>query len=755
MAGESETLGAIRVKVEADLTKWNKDIEELKRDAETKAKSIEKHFSSTAAPTVKNNRSIQKSFEGIDAAILNNVSSTNQLIQINNKLFQEISKKTGKLQATYRILNGEIQKNVVGNVQGWQTIARVGETQLKKLDQDVIRSTYALNSMGRVVDSIPRGFKSVASSALTAASSFAIMNVRGNSFKGIMKSINQSLASGGGLVLGLGALTVLLERVSKRIEGSNENLNNFSLESVEASTESEQFAESLAKVNEELNNLNDRELLNHVTKVRNKIKELKEELLKIGVRQNVGGGIIGLLYGDDPETVIAQLKQTDAVLKSIYSKFMMPAHDVATDLIEKQKKVVEDIQKEVAFNEDQLIDKNKRLKAAEEELSRLRNLGIEKEEKKKNIVNETIQKLQTEIGIRELTYTLTKEILESTKATLEETLKLAKTDQERLKILEAMKKVNDQLKDFELEFEVIDEEAVSKSIEAGIVGGIEASQEFDKKRKEAIEQLKELQVTAIADEFAQREAMINLDYERKLAAIEELKNKNLISEEEYYRAVADLAKINNTELTKLQRERLSEGLELVTQIGQTLVGLFDHAGDSLLSKLNSVLKIIEDALGILNSITGDSFDLGSIGGIVEGIISILGFFGLKKGGSVVNTGSKVSVTPWSRVPRFARGVDDFIVPSGFPNDSFPIRVQSGERVTVTPAHEVPRIGGGGNTEGLLKELIRATRVISMNISRLELKVDVVNNAPDIQTQVLRNKKVESKLSRSGVKFNEQ
>jgi hypothetical protein len=36
---------------------------------------------------------------------------------------------------------------------------------------------------------------------------------------------------------------------------------------------------------------------------------------------------------------------------------------------------------------------------------------------------------------------------------------------------------------------------------------------------------------------------------------------------------------------------------------------------------------------------------------------------------------------------------DFIVPAGFPNDSFPINVQSGEHVSVTPAG-----GGNGNSE---------------------------------------------------------
>lgn len=45
-------------------------------------------------------------------------------------------------------------------------------------------------------------------------------------------------------------------------------------------------------------------------------------------------------------------------------------------------------------------------------------------------------------------------------------------------------------------------------------------------------------------------------------------------------------------------------------------------------------------------------------------------------------------------PGGAQGMD-FIVPPGYPNDSFPIRVQSGEHVVVTPSGEGGGMGGGG------------------------------------------------------------
>jgi len=55
----------------------------------------------------------------------------------------------------------------------------------------------------------------------------------------------------------------------------------------------------------------------------------------------------------------------------------------------------------------------------------------------------------------------------------------------------------------------------------------------------------------------------------------------------------------------------------------------------------------------------------------------------------------VLAKPLPPIPSFAQGTRNFMVPPGFPNDSFPIMVQSGERVTV----ETPQQQSGGGGEG--------------------------------------------------------
>ena len=76
-------------------------------------------------------------------------------------------------------------------------------------------------------------------------------------------------------------------------------------------------------------------------------------------------------------------------------------------------------------------------------------------------------------------------------------------------------------------------------------------------------------------------------------------------------------------------------------------------------------------------------------------------------------------------PTFARG-GDFIVPPGYPNDTFPMRVESGERVRITPKSEV----GGASP---------SSSTININFSGNVLSQDFIENEaiPQIKEAVRR------------------
>lgn len=84
----------------------------------------------------------------------------------------------------------------------------------------------------------------------------------------------------------------------------------------------------------------------------------------------------------------------------------------------------------------------------------------------------------------------------------------------------------------------------------------------------------------------------------------------------------------------------------------------------------------------------------------------------------------IAGAPLPQIPAFAAGVKNYMVPDGFPNDSFPIRVQSGERVTVeTPQQQAA--GGSGQVvlhigtlvadDAGLRELERRMQQVSLGI----------------------------------------
>lgn len=94
-------------------------------------------------------------------------------------------------------------------------------------------------------------------------------------------------------------------------------------------------------------------------------------------------------------------------------------------------------------------------------------------------------------------------------------------------------------------------------------------------------------------------------------------------------------------------------------------------------------------------------------GALQGLIaewlvlnSLAAIFGLGGFGSV-------SFQSLLGIPKLAGG-GDFVVPPGFPNDSYPILVQSGERVRVTPA------GSTGSEARLLGEIRDALYAINLN-----------------------------------------
>ncbi len=89
-----------------------------------------------------------------------------------------------------------------------------------------------------------------------------------------------------------------------------------------------------------------------------------------------------------------------------------------------------------------------------------------------------------------------------------------------------------------------------------------------------------------------------------------------------------------------------------------------------------------------------------------GGISLLSILGLKEGGTVFNG---------AKIPAFAGGVGSYMVPNGYPNDSYPVMVQSGEdlRVRTPQQRQMAEMDNGA----LLGELTRINKTLMAGMNQ--------------------------------------
>uniref|UniRef100_A0A6H1ZU09 Putative tail tape measure protein n=1 Tax=viral metagenome TaxID=1070528 RepID=A0A6H1ZU09_9ZZZZ len=127
-----------------------------------------------------------------------------------------------------------------------------------------------------------------------------------------------------------------------------------------------------------------------------------------------------------------------------------------------------------------------------------------------------------------------------------------------------------------------------------------------------------------------------------------------------------------------------------------------------LSTINEGIDIvgqIGNILGGLGIITGTGF-----GGIVAAL------FGGHSGGTFEG-GRKIA--------SFAGG-GNFIVPSGYPRDSFPMLVESGERVKVTPSNRA------GDEAKILIDINKSIKILSMNMAENRGNININANLDSLK-----------------------
>ena len=727
----AEQLGSMSVQVEADLSKWKKDVEDLKKDVVKDAEEIEKKFGAIGPAVSKNNTQILTSFKGIDAAIVNNIKSTNDLIKVNDNLYLEVSKKTGKLITTYRILDDTIQKNVRGNVLGWQTLGRVGETELNKTSKSV-----------NVLSGGMRG-------ATRSLGIFGSEIARATGYTGKFGTLIGSIASGmlvggwigAGLAAGAAAIHLISQRTTELVERLRKAIS--SIVSFKDKTEGIKFEVDTGNIRQQTEYIENRidELNKNVAERVSKLFSLRatagsdKVLIAVLEKRNEEDENRITILEEYLEKLKEQKELEDAIglTKSELNNLGLKELNISDETkkkLEEQKKLISDIKTQLAdpnITGDTRLALQNQLNSALEDYNSL--IGRQSEN---NSVEDLIKKIKTENELKELTSGLTTEILESSKRLLENSLALARTDEERVKILSTIRDIQKEIDELTPSFD-IEEIDAGKFAEDLSKGFAEAEEKRQQAEREAAEVLQELKLRGIANEFDEREARINAEYEYLLEKYKD--NAEIITE---------IEKARQTDLLRLEHERFTTMLSFANQIGDILINKLNIAGHTFVGQMLRALDIAASILATLSNLSGALGGSGGIFGLVSSFIPggglIAAAAGARAGGGPVEQG---------KIYRVGELGEEWFRPwtSG----------------TIIPNHQIASSLSQSNSStfgngDLIREIrMVADRVGAMNENLVlkDFNVSVKNEAPGIKTTVVTGEKVKNDLNRSGMNLNER
>lgn len=198
---------------------------------------------------------------------------------------------------------------------------------------------------------------------------------------------------------------------------------------------------------------------------------------------------------------------------------------------------------------------------------------------------------------------------------------------------------------------------------------------------------------------------------------------------------------------ELQQRLREDMMNTASQFGNELEKAFGKAGDKFINYMNQALQAALRIMDILDKV--DSGENSTESGILGIVTSVIGLFGLHKGGSVTNVGGNLSYTP---LPKAALG-GSFVVPPGFPNDSALVRVESGETLHVTPARQTHNYNADISALiPLLNNQYREMKKLNKNLINKRFEAMVFN--PISPTGLVQDitSPAEERLRREGVKF---
>lgn len=253
--------------------------------------------------------------------------------------------------------------------------------------KDAGASLFALTQVTR---DLPFGFMAISNNLPILFDRFGELTKSSGGFLGALKALKVELIGAGGITFAISSAISLITYMTMSTQGAKKSINEFTLETILAKTESEKWADSIAKVRQELNRLTDDQLKIKIEQLGKQVNDLTSKALNKALIQQYGKEVfavlsmLGLVNSAQQDLIEASrsgVVQNEA-LKIMNNQALLPD-------IQRQIEEVKGL-RDKATTTKELTELNFKLYELEKKRHDLEQLGVPVKEKKKKIDKESL-----------------------------------------------------------------------------------------------------------------------------------------------------------------------------------------------------------------------------------------------------------------------------------------------------------------------------------------------------------------------------
>lgn len=195
----------------------------------------------------------------------------------------------------------------------WNNTANVigkADERMKTMTQTNLRATYTMFQMNQVVRDLPFGFIAISNNLPLLYDQFMMLTRTTAGLKGAMVALRAAIFSPSGIAVAISGLISIITVLAVKSQGAKKETEEFTLETIAASTAMEKYGKSVAGIRSELEKLTDAQVLSRLERMKTTVQEGVDEMARATTMPYFAQGwFLTMLLGDNADDALNKIMQ--------------------------------------------------------------------------------------------------------------------------------------------------------------------------------------------------------------------------------------------------------------------------------------------------------------------------------------------------------------------------------------------------------------------------------------------------------------